>query len=187
MKNNKLPIISTKTGDKGETSLWSGQRVPKNHPAIKCVCEIDLFDSSMGLLHDLIQHSNVYGVIIDIQFDLVYLKGEIATHPRDWNKYRKNNKYISQSNVKYLDKKCDEIKTKLENKEYKISGWVIYGGEGRISAHFDYIRSLCRKVEIEIYNLDDKIKDENISESIKQYINRLSDYLYLLARYFSKN
>jgi len=180
----KLPTITTCGGDKGETSLWSGERVPKNHPAIKCVCELDLFDSLIGTMYEYIDDKKeLHKSLIKIQQRFVDLKGEIATHPRSWTDFYKNFKPIKQKDVEYLDTCCDNVKSFLEEQGYEISGWIRYGHEGRVSAHLDYLRAVCRKCEVSLYDLEDVLIDAQISPYIKQYINRLSDYLYLLARY----
>jgi cob(I)alamin adenosyltransferase len=185
---SKLPKISTKGGDLGETSLWSGERVPKNHPAIKCGSKIDLMDSYIGLIYsDLnlarVDHIEINDSLQKIQSRLTYLKGEIATHPREWEKYKKKYKAISPVDVDYLDQAGESIKKALESDGYKITGWVQYGSEGKISAKFDYLRALVRDVEIVIYDLEDKITSASINKYIKEYINRLSDYFYWIARY----
>lgn len=180
----KLPIITTRGGDNGETSLWSGERVAKNHPAIKCVCELDLFDSAIGEIYNNLDGvEELYKTFIKIQTRFVDLKGEISTHPRSWPDFYKKFKPINQKDIDYLDKCCDNIKLFLEGTGYEITGWVRYGSEGKVSAHLDYLRAVCRKCEVAIYDLESVLKDVEISPYIKQYINRLSDYLYLLARY----
>lgn len=192
MTKTKLPKISTKTGDSGQTSLWSSERVEKNHPAIKCVGELDLFDSSLGLVYsklnkdDLI-HLEIWDSLSKIQSRLVYLKGEIATHPRKWNEFKKKFPSISDVDVDYLDKSSDKIKSVLEDQCYEIKGWIQYGDDGELSALIDYCRGLCRKSEIQIYDLEEVLTNATISDSIKKFINRLSDYLYWVARYLRSN
>lgn len=189
---SKLPNISTKTGDSGQTSLWSGERVSKNHPAIKCVCEIDLLDSYIGLIYEdlnqeQIDHLEIKDSLQKIQSRLIDLKGEIATHPLAWEKYKKKNKAISPVDVDYLDQACQSIKSVLESQNYKIKGWIQYGSEGKLSAKIDYLRALVRRSEIEIYMLNDNLINASLNQNILQYINRLSDYFYWVARYLRIN
>jgi ATP:cob(I)alamin adenosyltransferase len=187
MATTKLPVISTKGGDKGETSLWSGERVPKNHPAIKCVCELDLLDSAIGMIYEYLDdQKELHKSLIKIQKRFIDLKGEIATHPRSWSDFYKNFKPITEKDVEYIDGCCDAVRGFLESEGYEITGWIRYGEEGKVSAQLDYIRGLCRKCEINVYDLEDKLTGAKISDPIKQYINRLSDYFYLLARYCRK-
>lgn len=184
----KFPTITTKTGDNGKTSLWSGEKVPKNHPAIRCISKLDTFDSYMGVVvNEYIGECYEYDVksfLIEIQKRFINLKGEIATHPRSWSKFCENFDPINKDDIEKLDNHCDYIKNILEKRGYTINGWIRYGSEGRTSSHLDYLRAICRECEISIYNLNDSIRDESISPNIKQYINRLGDYLFLLARYF---
>lgn len=179
---SKLPNIITKTGDGGETSLWSGERVSKNHPAIKCVCELDLFDSAIGLLYSDLNNKTLINTLNKVQSRLVQLKGELATHPISWDDFRKKFDIIKQKDVEYIEAKCEKIKQKLEESDYQITGWIQYGAEGPLSAKFDHLRGLCRKCEVAIYDLDAGLMNASVSVYIKQYVNRLSDLLYLMAR-----
>ncbi len=185
----KLPNISTKTGDNGETSLWSGERVAKNHPAIKCVCELDLLDSSIGIIYSHLKNveDSNSKTLREIQERLIYLKGEICTHPKDWSKFYKEHSAISEKDVDFINDSCDSLKEMLEKRNYKIKGWVRYGDEGNLSSIVDYTRCLARKSEIEVYNLDDELINSSISTPIKKYINRLSDYFYWLARFLGNS
>jgi cob(I)alamin adenosyltransferase len=184
----KLPNIITKTGDKGETSLWSGERVEKNHFAIKCVAELDYLDSAIGVSYQYLDiYKDVSLFFQKIQSRLITLKGEIATHPLAWKKFYENFDYIKEIDTEELEKECAEIKLKLEKSGYKITGWIRYGEEGEVSAYIDYLRAICRKCEIAIYDLNEKLVNAQISSNIKIYINRLSDYFYWVARYLKSN
>jgi cob(I)alamin adenosyltransferase len=181
---SKLPTISTRSGDGGRTSLYSGEKVPKNSPAIKCVAKLDTFDSALGLIiPKLGNKKDVKQSIEHIQGRLVHLKGEIATSPMNWAFYLRRKEAISEDDVKYLDEKGNEIKSQLEEEDYEIKGWISYGAEGELSSLFDFARSLCREAEIEILNFEGSVGNEGeLNKQIKIYINRLSDYLYWLAR-----
>lgn len=176
--------ISTKGGDKGYTSLFSGERVSKNHPAMRCQAELDMLDSTIGLIYEYIgDFKELSPILKKIQKRMIYLKGEIATHPRAWPEYRKKQKPISKKDVEYIDNCSENIKTHLGEQGYEVTGWVMYGSEGHLSARFDHLRAECRKCEVMLYDLDENLNNASISEDIKQYINRLSDFFYLLARY----
>lgn len=186
---SKLPVISTKRGDKGETSLWSGERVRKNHPSIKCLSEIDLMDSFLGIIKSKVsletEDSNtpVRQWIDSIQSDLVFIKGEIATSPENWDKYGRKYDRVSKESVLKIESFCDKIREVLEHSNYSISGWVKYGDGSTISAEIDVCRAYCRQSEIAIYDLED-FYEIKVSEFIKEYLNRMSDFLYLMARIF---
>lgn len=176
---SKLPIISTKRGDEGYTSLWSGERVPKNHLAIKCLAEIDLMDSYLGLVKCKVE-DKYKNILNHIQSRLIYLKGEVATSPSGWERYREDKKYICEMDIDYLEEECLKIKKDLENMNFEISGWIKYGDSGEISAYIDLCRALARKSEICLYDLQG-IYYQEISFCIKKYLNRLSDFLYWLS------
>jgi cob(I)alamin adenosyltransferase len=181
---SNIPQISTKTGDSGRTSLYSGEKVPKNSPAIKCVAKLDTFDSALGLIiPKLGNKKDVKQSIQHIQSRLVHLKGEIATSPMNWAFYIRRSEAINEDDVKYLDEKGNEIKSQLEEEDYEIKGWISYGAEGELSSLFDFARSLCREAEVEIADFAVVCGYEGeLNKQIKVYINRLSDYLYWLAR-----
>lgn len=184
----KLPNIITKTGDKGKTSLWSGERVEKNHFTIRCLSELDYLDSAIGVSYQYLKGDTDVSLFLNkIQSRLVNLKGEIATHPLHWKKFYEDFDYIKDSDIKDLEEECNRIKKILEEYGYKIIGWIRYGEEGDASAYMDYVRSICRKCEVEIYDLDEKLINAEISKNIKIYINRLSDYFYWVARYLFKS
>lgn len=165
-----------------ETELWSGEKVKKNHPAMICLCELEIFDSVLSLSYDFItDHKDILKSIKKIQFRLIDLKSEIATHPRFWNEFYKKCKPIKSKDVEYLDNCYQKLSEKFKNID-DIDFEPIYDQQSRGSAHFDYLVNLCKKCEIVLYNLDDKIQDAEISSYIKQYMSKLVDYLFLIAR-----
>ena len=183
----KFPKIITKGGDGGQTSRWSGERIDKSSTIIEAISFIDLFDSSLGLLYshlgNTIDDSEILDSIKKIQTRLIYVKGEISTSDGKFREsFYKKSKPITPVDVDYLEKCSEKFRQILEERGYEINTWVTYGEEGELSAKIDYCGRLCRLCEVKIC----QIKEENIRGIIKIYINRLSDYLYLLARYFSK-
>jgi|AntRauTorckE6833_2_1112554.scaffolds.fasta_scaffold07147_2 cob(I)alamin adenosyltransferase len=176
---NKLPNISTKSGDTGTTSLYSGERLLKSNGIFECLAKLDSLDSYLGILRNVGLDHTIADSILKIQDRLIYLKGEIATHPSKWGDYKKKQPAISPVDVDYLDKCGERLRTMLEEQEYKITGWVLYGDEGLKSSHIDMARALCREAEVYVT----KLTSDNY---ITQYINRLSDYLYWVARFERK-
>lgn len=184
----KIPNISTKTGDTGQTSLWSGERVSKNHPAMKAESSLDMLDTSIGVMYEYLDdYKELRGSLRKIQTRMRHLKGEVATHPRAWDDFRKRHNPIVKKDVDNLDLWCENIRQNLSDNDYEIKGFVRYGKEGIVSARFDRLRAECRDAEGVLYDLDDAMSNASISSEIKQYINRLSDYFWLLARYTAKN
>jgi cob(I)alamin adenosyltransferase len=169
----KLPEISTKKGDKGTTKNYSKESVRKNCAQMKCIAFIDLFTASMGLFVN-----DVESYVPQILEDFVRLQGEIATSELNQSWYKQK---ITENDVDKLEAECAKIKAKLEKENYEIKGWVNSGSEGKLSASIDFSSKFCRVAEGSIYDLEDTMEGE-INPEIKKYINRLSDYLYWLAR-----
>jgi cob(I)alamin adenosyltransferase len=166
-----------------EIELWSGEKVKKNHPVMVCLCELEIFDSALSLSYEFISdHKDIFKSIKKIQLRLVELKGEINTHPRCWADFYKKCKPIKNKDLEYLDNCYEKLNKKFKDIS-QIEFHSTYGEEGKASAYFDHLNNLCKKCEIVLYNLDDVISDAEISVYIKQYLNKLSQYLFLIARY----
>ena len=178
MKN--FPNITTKTGDTGQTSLYSGGKVSKTSINIKTVAQIDLFSSSLGLCHKY-SDSEVLDSILKIQDRLTLLMGEVATSLEKIPDYRKKKKAITEVDIKYLEDASSNLRNYLSGIGYKLNPWVLYGEEGEASAYFDYARAYARMCEISLWEL----ADVGYREMLAKYFNRLSDYLFLLGRYVS--
>jgi ATP:cob(I)alamin adenosyltransferase len=163
-----------------KATLRSGESVDKNHPAIKCACEINLLESSIGKSFKYLDdYKELTKSLVKIQSNLTNIKDEIATHPRGWCDSNKGIKYINQKDVDYVQKCCEQL-----GDVYEIKEFVRYGVGGEASSHFDYVSNLCDTCEVMIYDLDDNITNADVSIYIKKYINNLSKYLYLIARIF---
>lgn len=186
-ESKKLPNITTKRGDGGYTNLWDGKLIHKGSRVIELQSYLDLFDSSLGLLHEntdlSIDKLEILDSIKKIQSRLIYLKGEICTSKENWDKFYKTKPMISDVDVDYLEKCSSAIKTVLEEKLYDITGWVLYGEEGGLTAQIDYAGRLCRLCEAKMYQV--QMEDVLYRKELYVFMNRLSDYLYWAARYFS--
>lgn len=169
--------IVTKTGDGGETSLYTGERVAKNSPIIKCLAKLDTFDSWLGIVYvNLNSNDNIR----QIQKDLILIKGEVASSLGSFslNKHKTKNKF-TKSKITYLDNLCLDLEKDITDIHYPNTGWIMYGDEGELSALVDYARALCRECEVELVDLT---IGTPFNKNMKKYLNRLSDYLFLLAR-----
>jgi ATP:cob(I)alamin adenosyltransferase len=160
--------ISTKKGDNGQTSLWSGERVNKDDIRVESYGTIDELNSHLGEAKHYVKSVNVKNIIIDIQNDLFKLAGTLAS---------KEKLYVSPIKKKDVDK-LDNIVESLESK-INLKGFVIPGNTIS-SAKIDVCRTITRRAERRIITLS---KNENIDHELKKYVNRLSDVLFLLARY----
>ena len=164
--------IYTKTGDKGETSLFGGQRVFKDDVRVDCYGTVDELNSVLGLAVTEVTESEIIKVIQKIQNDLFDLGSELAT-PIIKNK--ENIPRISSGNISYLENSIDRFEVQLpELKQFILPG----GTKGASLLHF--ARSVCRRGERLVVSLS---KNVSISYDIVIYLNRLSDLLFVLARF----
>lgn len=183
--------IATKTGDKGTTGLLFGARVSKACPRINTVGEIDELCAAIGLIKpqlikDNDEHIKQHRFLSAIQKNLTRFMGEVSTEASDRNRYVDTYGSINDNDLQVLE----EYLTTLEESLPKQKGWVVYG-DTEIGARTDFAAKLCRRAERALVNLDDSEKEKYWSLQalppravLLQYINRLSDYLHLLARYF---
>lgn len=173
--------IYTKTGDDGTTGLIGGTRVAKHSPRIECYGTIDELNAFLGLLRDELDH-DYNQKVIKIQKDLFYMGAELATDPKKAT--LKNNKdrlgvyKISQHDVSFLEQEIDQMDKDLS----PMTHFIIPGGHRTVSlCHI--ARCICRRAERLTSLL---ISDSNQYDVILSYLNRLSDYLFVLARKLTK-
>lgn len=167
MKKTK---IYTKTGDKGITSLFSGQRVPKHHIRIKAYGAIDELNSWIGLIRTQKIKQEYFDELIQIQNSLMFIGSELAN---DGDSIA--GVYNIQSNdVELIESWIDQITNELP----VLKNFVIPGGHIAIS-YTHLARCVCRRVERHISKLS---CDTKVNPFIISYINRLSDYLFTLSR-----
>ncbi len=160
--------IYTKKGDYGLTSLLDNKQVSKSDDRIGLVGEIDELTSHLGMVKASYPKKDIKAGIEQIQKNLQTLMSSVA----DQN----NRKYkLKEGDVTYLEEEID----RLEGLYPKITEFVL-PGENPLSAQIDVSRTVTRRVE---RTLVSTAKKYNIDSLSKKYINRLSDYLYVLARY----
>lgn len=178
--NNQMKIY-TKTGDKGNTSLYGGTKVPKNHLRIESYGTVDELNSFIGLLLSQINSIDVVNQLNIIQNSLFTLGAELAT-PNDklWleNGKPRLQQIIQNKNVIELEHWIDTMETQLES----LQNFILPAGNQAIaSAHI--CRTVCRRAERIVVALNEF---ETTREICVQYLNRLSDYFFVLARYIAK-
>ena len=175
--------IYTKTGDKGTTALFGGTRVPKHHLRIDCYGTIDELNSYIGLIKDMQTIQGLKKELVKIQTDLFTLGAMLAT-PKEMEKLkngkeRLNIPKINEASITYIENKIDEMNNQLP----PMTHFILPGGNKTVS--FCHIaRCVCRRSERLAVALND---EENIHDTILKYLNRLSDYLFVLARKLSKD
>lgn len=164
--------IYTKTGDAGTTSLVGGMRISKSDIRLDAYGTIDELNSFLGLLRAEMNNDDLQQFILHIQHNMFVIGGYLAT---DMTKSELSDSLqLNDREVVLIEKAIDEIEEKLP----RLSNFVV-PGENRMSALCHVCRSITRRAERQIYALD---KVAPVSVEVKKYINRLSDYLFVLAR-----
>ena len=169
--------IVTKTGDKGETSLMYGRRVPKSDPRVDAYGCVDELTAALGLARAACSDKFVSEQIFAVQKDLIIVMGELATVAEDRQRYLKDGFQVTSE--KMVDRITAVIVDLEKDKSLYPKDWVIPGANA-ISAALDFARVICRRAERHVATL----KDPN--PEILRYLNRLSDWCWLLARYTEK-
>src|SRR6266513_6396649 len=170
--------IVTKTGDQGETSLMYGRRVPKTHPRVDAYGCVDELNAALGLARAMCTDKFVSEQILAAQKDLIVVMGELATDPQDRERYVKDGFLLT---IAAMVERVTAVIVDLEkDKSLYPKDWVIPGGT-TISAALDFARTTCRRSERHIATFSADEKDFN--PEILRYLNRLSDFCWVLARY----
>jgi cob(I)alamin adenosyltransferase len=166
--------IYTKTGDKGKTSLIGGTKVLKSHWRINSYGTVDELNSHIGLLNDYIQIEESNPVLREIQDRLFTVGSSLACDPEKEPALKIPD--LKEEDVLYLENHIDQMNTVLP----PMKSFVIPGGHVAASqAHV--ARCVCRRAERSCVFLKDQ--DEFVDELVIKYLNRLSDYLFVLSRY----
>jgi cob(I)alamin adenosyltransferase len=172
--------IVTKTGDQGETSLMYGRRVSKNDPRVEAYGSVDELSAALGLARAFSEDSFLLEQILAVQKDLVVVMGELATAREDHARYLKDGFKLTTAEM--VDGITGVIGKLEKDKSLYPKDWVIPGGTV-VSAALDIARTTCRRAERSIAAL---AKDANFNAEILRYLNRLSDFCWVLARYAEK-
>ncbi len=170
--------IYTKTGDKGETSLFGGSRVKKYNLRIDAYGTVDELNSYIGLIRDQKITQPTFETLLTIQNDLFTLGAMLATPPNKEilksGRERLQISKIDNDKILFLEKEIDKMNDRLE----PMKNFILPGGHTVVS--FCHIaRCICRRAERVTVKLND---NELVNENILIYLNRLSDYLFVLAR-----
>ena len=169
--------IYTKTGDKGNTSLFDGKRVKKYNLRIDSYGTVDELNSYLGLVRDLVTEDDLKNEIIGIQNKLFTMGAMLATpnsSAKEGKKDRLKIERINASDIEFLELRMDEMNADLP----EMTHFILPGGHQAVS--FCHIaRCVCRRAERITVELNDI---EGVEQNILIYLNRLSDYLFVLAR-----
>jgi cob(I)alamin adenosyltransferase len=172
--------IVTKTGDRGETSLMYGRRVPKDDPRVDAYGCVDEVNAALGLSRALSKNQCVCDYILAVQKDLIVVMGELATLPEDRQRYvREGFQFTSRNMVERLTATIVDLE---KDPSLYPKDWVIPGGNS-VSAALDLARTTCRRAERRVAGL---LGAEGFNPEILRYLNRLSDLCWILARFIEK-
>jgi len=168
--------IYTKTGDKGETGLFSGKRVPKNSPYIEGYGNVDELNSAIGLAIALVKDLEILDILKPIQKQLFRVGADLATAFDDKKaKAAKHIQRIESGDVHGLERTIDRLEEKLP----KLTKFILPGGS-RSAATLHLARTICRRAERSVTALH---LEKKANPAVLTYLNRLSDLLFVLARY----
>jgi len=173
--------IVTKTGDQGETSLMYGRRVPKTHPRVDAYGCVDELNAALGLARAVCTDKFVSEQILAAQKDLIVVMGELATDPQDRERYVKDGFLLTSAAM--VERVTAVIVDLEKDKSLYPKDWVIPGGT-TISAALDFARTTCRRSERQMTALMER--ERELNPEILRYVNRLSDFCWILARYVEK-
>ncbi len=162
--------IYTKTGDKGQTSLYDGTRVDKDSLRVDCYGTVDELNSFLGVARNFIEDDEIIKKIYDIQRELFNVAGELAT--TDGGQFPQR---VTEGKIADLESFIDTLLGRMP----KIDQFII-PGSNKASAALHVARTVCRRAERKIITLS---RQETISPLLMKYINRLSDTIYAMARY----
>lgn len=169
--------IATKTGDGGSTSLMFNRRVSKCHPRVEAYGCVDELNSVLGLARTAGEEPRVGETLPRIQQDLIRLMGELATDELDLARFEQAGfARVTSAMTGYLDGCIAELEPRLG----RFSGWAIPGA-CPLGATLDLARTVCRRAERRVCALQEAGQLHN--ENLMIYLNRLGDWLWLLARW----
>ena len=166
--------IATKTGDAGETSLMYGRRVPKADRRVDAYGTVDELNAALGLVRATTRERLVQEVVLSVQKELVLLMGELAVADQDRERYLKEGYEVV--NGAAVDRLTDVVNDLEKNYHVNFKHWATPGHSLSSAA-----RTTCRRAERRVVGLCDSSGYVN-AESIR-YLNRLSDILWLFARF----
>ncbi len=175
--------IYTKTGDQGETSLFGGGRVKKSHMRIAAYGTVDELNSHLGLVRDHLSDPGLQDKLIFIQNKLFSMGSMLATPP-DKKKLKSGKdrlqiELIGDKDILFLENEIDLMNEELS----PMTHFILPGGHPVVS--FCHVaRCVCRRTERIVVALKE---NEGVEETILVFLNRLSDYLFVLARKLSKD
>jgi len=163
--------IYTKTGDKGETALFGGRRVPKSHLRVDAYGTVDELNSFIGLLCDSLENQEIKNLLQQVQHRLFTIGAHLASDPAK----SLAPPDMESGDIQALEQAMDDMDEHLPD----LKNFILPGGHPAASlCHI--CRTVCRRAERLVVALH---LSDPVDERVLQYLNRLSDYFFVLARY----
>ena len=182
-------MITTRSGDQGVSSLYSGERRPKDDVAFECMGDMDEFSSALGVVRASVLHEFKED-LHTIQKRLLHFSSQVATKSSS-PLLMKTIQVITQDDVLWIEEKQQGLLASVE-----IAPVFVCPGEMLLPAQIDLARATCRRVERSLtrfintpeseFESGEQVYRHDLTEC-QAYINRLSDYLFTLARYIEQN
>ncbi len=166
---NRLSRIITKTGDNGSTGLADGSRLSKNNLRVHCLGEVDELNAVIGLCAAFIAHANTLEILLHIQHDLFDLGAELC---------QPGKLLMKDEHVEQLGMQAEALNQQLS----PLTEFILPGGSAA-TGHLHLARTVCRRVERSLVALN---QSETFNPHSLSYLNRLSDLLFILARFVAK-
>ncbi|MEY3700850.1 MAG: hypothetical protein RLZZ25_873 [Gemmatimonadota bacterium] len=166
--------IYTKTGDDGDTGLFGGGRVAKDHPRVTAYGEVDELNAVIGLARSIEMMPRIDEVLAPVQRDLFALGALLATPDHEKMKEQLAKARISDARIAQLEQAIDDGEGELE----PLTAFILPGGTPKAAA-LHVARTVCRRAERAVIHLQ---RDTELPPIVIVYLNRLSDLLFVLAR-----
>jgi cob(I)alamin adenosyltransferase len=166
-----MPRIYTRTGDRGETGLFSGERVPKDSLRVEAYGTVDELSCWIGYTRSLIQDGEIDAILERIQQDLFLVGAQLATRQERSSLQKAE---VTQAMVEHLEEEIDKLDAELP----PLSTFIVPDGTGAAAA-LHVARTIARRAERRVVTLT---RNEKLSPALVQYLNRSSSLLFVLAR-----
>lgn len=166
-----MPIY-TKGGDKGSTSLYDGQRVAKSDLRVEVYGTFDELNANVSLADKFCQDPHNVELLQRVEYHMFFLQGEIATEHAA--KFTQNSRMITVEDVQFLEKVIDDYTAQLPS----VDSFIL-PGSSMAGAQLHVCRTVCRRAERLLVRF---MNQQHVRPEIEQYVNRMSDFFYIIAR-----
>jgi cob(I)alamin adenosyltransferase len=166
--------IYTKTGDAGDTGLFGGGRVGKDHPRVEAYGDVDELNAVLGTVRATEQMPRIDEIIVRVQRDLFSIGALLATPHREKMTEQLEKARIDDARIVELEQAIDDCERELD----PLRSFILPGGTPKAAA-LHVARTVCRRAERRVVTLQ---RDIDVPELVVRYLNRLSDLLFMLAR-----